>query len=239
MLATSNIEMGFKLYLQAALIADRFAGSRKESSDLLDVYGPMPYELISQAFALYEQHITDSRMQQRCVVCVMGTLLECRSLSDDDYQGLVTKTTQFSAKMLKKPDQCQLVSQCSHLFYPVENPAITYRNAQRALECLQRSLKLADACTSSNPEDIHLFVDLLDHYVHFFEKKCPLITHAYVSGLVALIKEHLGNAGESMGNVNPLILKDAREQYFEIVRFIKQKKEDPETAEHFSPVNVD
>jgi vacuolar protein sorting-associated protein 35 len=122
MLATSNIEMGFKLYLQAALTADRFAGPRKEGSELLDVYGPMPYELISQAFVLYEQGISDIKMQQRCIVCIMGTLLECRSLSDEDYEGLVTKTAQFSAKVLKKPDQCHLVAQCSHLFYPAEHP---------------------------------------------------------------------------------------------------------------------
>lgn len=239
MLATSNVEMGFKLYLQAALTADRFAGPRKDGvAELLDIYGPMPYELISQAFALYEQHISDSKMQQRCVVSIMGTLLECRSLSDDDYQGLVTKTAQFSAKMFRKPDQCQLVAQCSHLFYPVESPYLTYRNEKRALECLQRSLKLADACTSTNPEEIHLFVDLLDHYVHFFEKKCQSITHAYVTGLVALIKEHISNAGGSMGSPSPII-QNAREQYLEIVRYIKEKKGNAESAEHFAPVNVD
>lgn len=238
MLATSNVEMGFKLYLQAALTADRFAGPRKEASELSDIYGPMPYELISQAFALYEQHITDSKMQHRCIVCLMGTLLECRSLSDDDYQGLVTKTAQFSAKMLRKNDQCQLVAQCSHLFYPCEHPDLTYRNAQRALECLQRSLKLADACTSANPEDIYLFVDLLDHYVHFFDKRCPVIKDAYITGLVALIKEHISNVGGTMGNSSPVI-RDAREQYLDIVRSIRQKKEDPESAEHFGPIKVE
>jgi vacuolar protein sorting-associated protein 35 len=115
---------------------------------------------------------------------------------------------------------------------------LTYRNAQRALECLQRALKLADACTSANPEDIYLFVDLLDHYVFFFEKKCPVISHAYITGLVALIREHVSNLGGSLGVANPVI-RDAREQYLDIVRSIKAKKEDPETAEQFAPVNTD
>lgn len=238
MVATSSVETGFKLYLQAALIADRFAGSRKDASDTLEAYGAMPYELITQSFVLYEQGVTDTKMQHRCIVCIMGTLLQCLSLSDDGYQGLVTKTAQFSAKMLTKSDQCQLVAQCAHLFYPSEHQHLTYRNAQRALECLQRSLKLADACVSADSSEIHLFVDLLDHYLFFFEKKCPVISDAYVTGLAALIKEHIGNLSGAMGVASPNVT-NAREHYFQIVQAIKEKKSSPETSEHFAPVTVD
>ncbi|CAB9498405.1 protein sorting-associated protein 35 [Seminavis robusta] len=240
MVASSNVEMAFKLYLQAALTADRFAGSRKDPNPLLlDTFGPMPYELITQAFVIFEQGIADSKVQHRCIVCIMSTLLECGSLSDEDYQGLVMKTAQYSAKMLKKSDQCTLVAQCSHLFFPAEHPHLTYRNEQRALECLQRSLKLADACTSTNPAEIHLFVDLLDHYLSFFEQKCPVITDAYVTGLLALIKEHLGNLGNGMGYSNPAAINDARAQYQAIVQYIKEKKANAETAEHFAPINAE
>ena len=237
MVATSNVEIAFKLYLQAALAADQFAGPCKDRSEVLDQYGPMPFELISQAFVLYEQGITDTRVQQRCIVVIMGTLLDCCSLSDDDYQGLVTKVAQFSAKTVKKSDQCQLVAQCALLFYPAENADLTYRNAQRALECLQRALKLADACTSANSEDIYLFVDLLEHYLYFFDKKCPTISDAYVSGLVALIKEHLGNLGSS-GNVSAVV-SNSREQFNQIVFAIKEKREKEETKEQYSPINVE
>jgi len=237
MIAICNAEMGFKLYLQAALAADGFAGSRKNGSELLDEFGAMPAELISQAFALYEQGMVDAKIQQRCIVGAMGTLMNCSSLSDDDYQGLVTKVAQFSAKTVKKSEQCELVAQVAHLFYPVDSD-LTYRKAQRALECLQRALKLADACASSNPEEIFLFVDLLDHYLFFFDKKCPTIRDAYVTGLVALIKEHIGNLGGSMGGLSPVMSK-AREQFLQIVHIIKEKKANSETKEQYSSINVD
>lgn len=238
MVATSNVETGFKLYLQAALTADRFAGSRKQPSEALETFGSMPYELITQSFVLYEQGITDTKMQHRCIVGIMGTLLACQSLSDEDYQGLVTKTAQFSAKMVKKSDQCQLVAQCAQLFYPAEHEHLTFRNAQRALECLQRSLKLADACVSVDSSEIHLFVDLLDHYLFFFEKKCPVISDAYITGLAALIKEHIGNLSGAMGVASPNVT-NAREHYMEIVRSIKEKQGNPETKDQFAPVKVD
>ena len=103
----------------------------------------------------------------------------------DNYDTLATKATQYSARLLKKPDQCRAVAKASYLF--VYSTAHTERDAlevartlvtdtdgvceagendgaaaasqggpegssavgrepKRVLECLQRSLKIADAC---------------------------------------------------------------------------------------------
>ena len=227
MLGRADSEIGVKLYLEAALTADTLAIKEPE-------YAPVSYELLSQAYTLYEETITDSKVQQRCVTAMVGTMLAAKSLSAEDYESLVTKTAQFAAKLLKKPDQCQLVALCAHLFYPIAaGDEMKYSNAQRALECLQRSLKLADACTSANPSHVKLFVDLLDHYVFFFEKKNPVISHAYITGLVSLIKEHLGNLGDSTG------VSEAKAQFVEVVRYIKRKKSEEATAELFGQIQVD
>lgn len=230
-------ETGMKLYLEISLTADSLA-SAEGDTEILAEFAPIAYELLSQAFAIYEEAITDSKAQQRCIKQIVGTLLASRSLSKDDYESLITKTAQFSAKVVKKPDQCELVSLCAHLFYPTMTPLSSkYSNPQRALECLQRSLKLADACTSANASNVQLFVDLLEQYVFFFEKKNPLITHNYVTGLVALIREHLNNL-ESHG-IDPRVVADARGQFSEVIRHIKRKKTDEATSELFSPIQVD
>jgi len=237
-LAVSNAELGLKLYLEAARTAGNFFDIRKDA-EVLDDYGPIAYELISQAFSLYELAISDSNTQQQCIVAMSGTLLACRALSRDDYERLITKTTQYAAKLIRKPDQCQLVASCAHLFYPVgQGDNIKYSNPQRALECLQRSLKLADACTSMNPANVSLFVDLLDHYVYFFEKKNPLITNTYITGLVSLIKEHFNNLSMAVGT-DSVAIAGAKTQYLEIVQYIKRKREEQATAELFASINLD
>lgn len=101
-------------------------------------------------------------------------------------------------------------------------------NAQRCLECLQRSLKLADACTSTNPTNARLFVDLLEHYIFFFEKKNPLITHSYISGLVALIREHLSS--QLGGEV------ETKANFLEVLRYLKEKKAEESSAALYGPV---
>jgi vacuolar protein sorting-associated protein 35 len=127
-----------------------------------------------------------------------------------------------------------LVALCAHLFYPADDGGQSkYSNPQRALECLQRSLKLADACTTANPACISLFVDLLEHYMYFFEKKNPLITHAYITGLIALINEHL-NSLNAIGSD-----KEAKAHFVEVIRYIKKKQMDSsDVSEMFSQIKI-
>jgi len=93
--------------------------------------------------------------------------------------------------MLKKPDQCRMVSLCSHLFF-----APNYKDPRRVLECLQRALKIADAAMSSS-SNVLLFVEILNHYLYYFESDCSSVTHKYLSGLIALIQEHVENLDEN------------------------------------------
>ena len=234
MIGRSSSETGVKIYLEAALTADAFVVAKAENAA---DFAPITYEFLSQAYTLYEETITESKAQQRCISSMVGTLLVLRSLSKEDYESLITKTAQFSAKVMKKPDQCQLVALCAHLFYPAsQGEDMKYSNPQRALECLQRSLKLADACTSANPSNVGLFVDLLEHYIYFFEKKNPVIKDGYITGLLALIKEHVNNAGTVGGDSSA---SDAKAQFLEVVRYIKRMKGGETTAAMFAPIQVD
>jgi len=238
MISKGNAETALKLYLELSLAADSFANVGEEKPANTTDFTSISYELLSQGFSLFEESITDSKVQGRCIRLLVGTLLSSRTLSKDDYERLITKTAQFSAKVVKKPDQCQLVALCANLFYPTGDISSSrYSNPQRALECLQRSLKLADACTSANPSNVYLFVELLEQYLFFFEKKNPVISHTYITGLVALIKEHITNL-ESFGGDSRVIV-EAKAQFLEDVRYIKRRKADEGSAELFGPIQID
>lgn len=230
MLAKGKPETGIKLYLESALTVDKLASKKTDDSSLSTIV----QEFISQSFGLYEEHSADSTIQSRCIVAMIGTLLACRSLGKSEYEGLIMKTAQYSAKIAKKPEQCAMVMQCSQLFYVIgEGDEIVYSNDQRGLECLQRALKLADACTNSNPTNVQLFVDLLDQYLFFFEKKHPLITGAYINGLVALIKEHCDKLGPYGGAVGV-----SKTHFLRIVHYIKSMKEKTEFSARFAEIDV-
>merc|ERR1712176_611534 len=162
---------------------------------------------------------------------MIGALTSCRSIAKQDYEGLIMTVSKFAAKMSKQSEQCEMVTRCSHLFYVLDNDGTTvvYSNAQRSLECLQRALKLANACTTADVSNLRLFVDLLDIYLYFFEKNNPLITGNYITGLVALIKEHSGGIPMQQGGGAMPAATQAKNQYLQLVRYIKEMKAKPES----------
>lgn len=227
-----DFEKGVKLYVDASTCADRIAYAEMKNNGDGD-FGSVSYELIRLAMTLYEDRITDAKCQCRCVTSFTGSIIALRAISKENYESLITRTAQFAAKIMLKPEQSRLVALCAHLFYPADSGGQKiYSNPQRALECLQRSLKLADACTKTNPIYVSLFVDLLEHYVYFFEKNNPMITHAYISGLIALINEHL-NSLNAVGSD-----KDAKSHFVEVIRYIKKRKTDSDVAVMFSHIQI-
>lgn len=197
----------------------------KESGEFI----PIRYEFLTEAFLVYESSISDSKIQQRVISTIIGSLLAIsKSFEHREYEALITKVTQYSARLLKKSDQCKMVMLCSHLFYSSEESG--YRNPQRVLECLQRSLKVADACVNSSPSNMYLFVDILDCYLYHFEKLNPKITDRFISGLIALVNEHINTIGDNQA------VADSKFQFVQTVRYIEEKKNDAATFSRFGKI---
>jgi len=188
--------------------------------------GSIAYEFISQAFSIYDDEMNDSKVQFRSISSLIGCLLSCNMFEKGDYESLITKTAQCGARLLKKPDQCKIIMLCSHLFYRNDasdeiskDKSSSYRNPQRVLECLQRSLKIADACMASS-SNLQLFIDILEEYIYFFEKQNPAITDTFVSGLIALINELI----DSMRDYSDATIQ-AQTHYRHILHYIAKKKQ--------------
>eukprot|EP00560_Eucampia_antarctica_P001657 CAMPEP_0197835270 /NCGR_PEP_ID=MMETSP1437-20131217/25280_1 /TAXON_ID=49252 ORGANISM="Eucampia antarctica, Strain CCMP1452" /NCGR_SAMPLE_ID=MMETSP1437 /ASSEMBLY_ACC=CAM_ASM_001096 /LENGTH=1019 /DNA_ID=CAMNT_0043440573 /DNA_START=48 /DNA_END=3107 /DNA_ORIENTATION=+ len=236
MMFGTDAETTFKLYLQVASVANQCADAVKlqspDSRNRSNEFSTVAYELMTQAFLVYEDEVTDSKTQQRAIVSMIATLLSCKNFEKDDYEALITKTTQYAAKQLKKADQCKMVILCSHLFYTGgEDVPNAYRNPQRVLECLQRSLKIADACTMASPANVQLFVDILDRYVFHYEMDNPVISSNFVSGLIALITENMESIDAEQ--TESVAINQANNQFNQIVKYIVEKKNNPSTAARF------
>jgi len=219
-MATTYPELSLNLFLQAAISADKVG------------FKPIAYEFMSQAFILYEDELKDSKAQLKALITMVGTLLSCANFETDDYDTLSTKITQYSAKLLKKPDQARMVTLCSNLFFvgAADNEK-HYHDPKRVLECLQRALKIADGCMASSAH-VHLFVEILNHYLYYFERGCPSIQEKYLSGLIQLINEHVDGMDHT----------DARAEvettYRNTLTHIAKKKQDPGTAAQYAKIQT-
>ncbi|KAL6002255.1 hypothetical protein ACLOJK_034185 [Asimina triloba] len=105
-------ELALRLYLQCA-----------EAANDCDLE-PVAYEFFTQAFILYEEEIADSKSQVTAIHLIIGTLQRMSIFGVENRDTLTHKATGYSAKLLKKPDQCRAVYACSHLFWVDEQDGI-------------------------------------------------------------------------------------------------------------------
>ncbi|KAK4619805.1 Vacuolar protein sorting-associated protein 35 [Fulvia fulva] len=169
------------------------------------------YEYFAQAFTVYEESISDSKLQFQAICIISGALSGCSErFSRDNYDTLITKAALHGSKLLKKPDQCRAVYLASHLWWSVEKAEKPegveskepYRDGKRVLECLQRALRVADACMDT-AVSVELFVEILNRYVYYFDQENDAVTTKYLNGLVELIHSNLNTTENASGLEHP------------------------------------
>jgi vacuolar protein sorting-associated protein 35 len=98
-----------------------------------------PRTIHAPTFASY----ADSKAQVTALQLIIGSLQRCTVFGTENRAALVHKATGYSAKLLKKPDQCRAVYTCAHLFWHDTNETLC--DADSVLACLKRALKIANA----------------------------------------------------------------------------------------------
>jgi len=208
---TDYKEMAMRLFLQCAKAA---------SSASFEV---IAYEFLTQVFEIYEADVAESKAQFRAINEIIATLQTLGVFNEENYDALATKTAVHSAKLLKKPDQCRAVYMCSHLFWMNETESQKeYKDGKRVLECLQKSLRVADGCMDSSM-NVKLFVEILNEYLYYFEHKNESVAVKYLTGLIALIKTNLANMEVGDGD-NPDRARAINTYYTNTLQHILHKR---------------
>ncbi|KAK9740029.1 hypothetical protein RND81_03G005700 [Saponaria officinalis] len=217
-------DMALRLYLQCA-----------ESAGDCDLE-PLAYEFFTQAFILYEEEIADSKAQFTAIHLIIGTLQRMSVFGVENRDTLTHKATGYSAKLLKKADQCRAVYACSHLFWVDDPDGI--KDGERVLLCLKRSLRIASAAqqmanvTRGSSGPVTLFVEILNKYLYFFEKGNPQITSVAIQGLVELIKTDMQSDVSTVDSATTAFFNST-------LRYIQfQKQKGGMMGEKYDPVKL-
>jgi vacuolar protein sorting-associated protein 35 len=206
-------ETTFRLYLMAAQAANVCGFSN------------ITYEFTTQAYYLYETAIADSKEQIDAITLMVGCIQNLRILSEEEYETFSTKTTLYASRLLRKADQCRMLSLCANLFWSPDYSEectldllagpheITIRHGKRAVEALRRAVKMASEC-EANLENVPLYVDLLNVYLYHYGKENDAIDVKWVNALISLIKDNIDKLPHS---------SPTKDHYERTVSFIAKK----------------
>ncbi|KAG7565274.1 Vacuolar protein sorting-associated protein 35 [Arabidopsis suecica] len=175
-------DLAFRLYLQCAQAAN--------DCELETV----TYEFFTKAYLLYEEEISDSKAQVTALRLIIGTLQRMRVFNVENRDTLTHKATGYSARLLRKPDQCRAVYECAHLFWADECENL--KDGERVVLCLKRAQRIADAVQlmanasrgTSSTGSVALYVELLNKYLYYLEKGNPQVTGDTIQSLAELIR---------------------------------------------------
>ncbi|XP_042387089.1 vacuolar protein sorting-associated protein 35B-like [Zingiber officinale] len=226
LLSVPSPELALRLYLQCAEAASQCG------------FEPVSYEFLTQAFILYEEEVADSKAQVTAIHLIIGTLQRMNVFGIENRDTLTHKATGYSAKLLKKPDQCRAVYACAHLFWATYQDGI--QDGERVLLCLKRALRIANAtqqmvhATRGNNEHVALFVEILNKYLYFFDKGIPQITNSIIQDLIELVRTELKNDNEK---TDP---SGSAEAFFSsTLRYIEfQKQKGGNISENFKQLEI-
>ncbi|XP_022145309.1 vacuolar protein sorting-associated protein 35A [Momordica charantia] len=217
-------ELAFRLYLQCA-----------EAANDCNLE-PVAYEFFTQAYILYEEEISDSKAQVTALHLIIGTLQKMPVFGVENRDTLTHKATGYSAKLLKKPDQCQAVYACSHLFWLDDHDNM--KDGERVMLCLKRALRIANAAqqmsnaTRGSTGPVSLFIEILNKYLYFFEKGNPHITVATIQGLIELITTEMQSDTTTQDS-------SADAFFASTLRYIEfQKQKGGAVGEKYEPIKV-
>lgn len=194
-------ELSLRLFLQGALAADQQKFTNAET---------VAYEFMSQAFAIYEDEISDSKAQLAAITLIIGTFERSSCFSEENHEPLRTQCALAASKLLKKPDQCRGVSTCSHLFWSgrvfdgeSEEKNTECMDGKRVMECLKRSLRIANQCMDPTVQ-VQLFVEILNRYIYYYEKGNDAVNATILNQLIDKIREDLPSleANEECESIN-------------------------------------
>merc|ERR1719431_1005005 len=179
-------ELPLRLFLQGALACNTIPFTNHET---------VAYEFMSQAFSLYEDEISDSRAQLAAITLIIATFQQMSCFSEENHDPLRSQCALAAAKLLKKPDQCRGVLAVSHLFWSGASKATQgkpAREGKKVLDCLKKGLKIARQCMDAGVQ-VQLLVEILNHYVLFYEAGNEVITVEMVGEVVGLVESEMGS----------------------------------------------
>ena len=164
-------------------------------------------------------------LQVRALQQIIGTLHQCKNFDTENYDTLSRNTTKYAAKLLKKQDQCTLVSQCAHLFWTgrgADGSDPRCAETDMVLQCLKRALRTNESVLDSVAQSHH-YVDILNEYLYFYGQECPKIETKYITGLVQLCMQNIKELDAGKEGVDVV-----RAHMTNTVKFIKSRAREDE-----------
>jgi len=175
------------------------------------------FDLLNDSLSILQDAKTDADKKLGLLHLFISSICNITLLPQEKLLQLVSSLVQFSQTLPKRSEQCLAILNCSHLYFTESN-----KDLAKVQDCLVKAKRFADFAMS-NPQNLNLFVCILNKYLFFIEKTCDGLKIDNINDIIEIIKNHIFTIKTE--NTNPTFLAEI-ESYFDttIASVILRKK---------------
>ena len=204
-------ETALKLYLVSASQVNSIQSSKNNFEEAcasflnaaLDIYHEGKYDINHKYFLLEE---------------ICGYLLNFSILSKENLENIIKPLYDSGNKMTKRGDQFNSMINIGQIYYTV------LKDGNKVLDCINKARKYANFAMT-NPQNLVLFVDLLNKYLYFVDAGDEIVTIKadQIDEIIELIKNHIQTIKNEV-TADSSFLPPIEKYFNNTIEFIQKRK---------------
>ena len=208
--AEDNPENAFKLYLASASQVNSILSDRNNFEEACASF-------MNAAMNIYQEGKYDQNIKYNLLSQTVGYLLSFTILGHENVENVIKVLAESGAKMMKRGDQFNSMLNIAEIYFSV------LKDGNKVNEFIGKARKYADFAMT-NPQNVVLFVELLNKFLYFVEKGDEVISikHEQIDDIIELISNHIQTIKNEV-SVDSSFLP-AIEKYFENTLDIIRKR---------------
>jgi vacuolar protein sorting-associated protein 35 len=208
--AEDNPENAFKLYLASASQVNSILSDRNNFEEACATF-------MNAAMNIYQEGKYDQNIKYNLLSQTVGYLLSFTILSHENVENIIKILAESGAKMMKRGDQFNSMLNIAEIYFSV------LKDGNKVNEFIGKARKYADFAMT-NPQNVVLFVELLNKFLYFVEKGDEVISikQEQIDDIIELISNHIQTIKNEV-SVDSSFLP-AIEKYFENTLDIIRKR---------------
>ena len=151
---TAYPDLALRLYLVCAANLNQMKISQEKFFELYKYY-------INTAIQILKDINIDQKEKLNLLNNTLGTLSLFKLSDSKNIEPIADELRTISLNLIKRAHQCNALLNCTELYFILGNP-------KKSRECMNKAKRIA-GFSMSNPENLPLFIVILNKYIHFIE----------------------------------------------------------------------
>ena len=149
---------------------------------------------------------------------ICGYLLNFSILSKENLENIIKPLYDSGNKMTKRGDQFNSMINIGQIYYTV------LKDGNKVLDCINKARKYANFAMT-NPQNLVLFVDLLNKYLYFVDAGDEIVTIKadQIDEIIELIKNHIQTIKNEV-TADSSFLPPIEKYFNNTIEFIQKRK---------------